>query len=128
MRKQILVVDDEPSIHKLLDFTLSKDYNVVIKHNGAEALSWLEEGNKPDLIISDLEMPYIDGESLIRNLKISGYYRDTPVILISGATNLENIVEQMLYKADCYFKKPFNPVELNSCINASLHDYKPSNS
>lgn len=124
MKKQILVVDDELSILKLLNFILSKEYDLVIKQNGADAITWLEEGNDPALIISDLEMPYIDGGSFIRNLKISGFYRDTPVILLSGADNLENIVAQMPFQADCFFKKPFNPAELKSSITAALlhHD------
>lgn len=120
MKKQILVVDDELSILKLLNFILSKDYDLVIKQNGADAITWLEDGNDPALIISDLEMPYIDGGSFIRNLKISGFYRDTPVILLSGADNLENIVAQMPFQADCFFKKPFNPAELKSSITAAL--------
>jgi len=120
MRKQILVVDDELSILKLLNFILSKDYDLVIKQNGADAISWLEDGNDPALIISDLEMPYIDGESFIRNLKISGFYRDTPVILLSGADNLDTKVSRMPFQADCYFKKPFNPTELKSSISEAL--------
>jgi CheY-like chemotaxis protein len=127
MKKQILVVDDEVSILKLLNFILSKDYDLVIKQDGADAISWLEEGNDPDLIISDLEMPYIDGGSFIRNLKISGYYRDTPVILLSGANNLEKIVEKMPFRADCFFKKPFSPVELKSSIKATLAQYDLAN-
>ena len=123
MKKQILVVDDELSILKLLNFILSKDYDLVIKQNGADAISWLEDGNDPALIISDLEMPYIDGESFIRNLKISGFYRDTPVILLSGADNLENIVAKMPFQADCYFKKPFNPAELKLSITDALLKY-----
>ncbi|MGB4400688.1 MAG: response regulator [Daejeonella sp.] len=126
MKKQILVVDDEISIHKLLQFILAKDYNLVIKYNGVEALSWLNEGNNPDLIISDLEMPYIDGKSFIRNLKISGHFHDIPVILISGADDLESIVNRMTYKADCFFKKPFNANELKSCITTSLINYELS--
>ena len=120
MRKQILVVDDELSILKLLNFILSKDYDLVIKQNGADAISWLEDGNDPALIISDLEMPYIDGGSFIRNLKISGFYRNTPVILLSGADNLDNIVSAMPFQADCYFKKPFNPAELKTSISEAL--------
>jgi len=123
MKKQILVVDDELSILKLLNFILSKDYNLVIKQNGADAISWLEDGNDPALIISDLEMPYIDGGSFIRNLKISGFYRDTPVILLSGADNLERVVEQMPFQADCFFKKPFNPAELKLSIIEILQKY-----
>lgn len=120
MKKQILVVDDELSILKLLNFILSKDYDLIIKQNGADAISWLEDGNDPALIISDLEMPYIDGGSFIRNLKISGFYRNTPVFLLSGADNLEKIVAQMPFRADCYFKKPFNPAELKSSIAEAL--------
>lgn len=120
IKKQILVVDDETSIHKILNFLLSTDYNIVVKQDGAEAISWLEAGNNPDLIISDLEMPYVDGESFIRSLKVSQTHRDTPVILISGADNLELIVERMAYRADFFFKKPFRPAELKSCITSSL--------
>lgn len=128
MKKQILVVDDELSILKLLNFILSKEYDLVIKQNGADAITWLEDGNDPALIISDLEMPYIDGGSFIRNLKISGFYRDTPVILLSGADNLENIVAQMPFQADYFFKKPFNPAELKSSITAALlHHYVAHN-
>jgi DNA-binding response OmpR family regulator len=128
MKKQILVVDDELSILKLLNFILSKDYDLVVKQNGAEAISWLEEGNNPSLIISDLEMPYMDGGSFIRNLKISGFYCKTPVILLSAADNLETIVEQMTYRADSYFKKPFNPAELKSGISAALFQNELTNS
>ena len=120
MKKQILVVDDELSILNLLNFILSKDYDLVIKQNGAEAISWLEEGNYPDLIVTDLEMPYLDGGALIRNLKTSGFYRDTPVILLSGADNLEKIIEKMPFRADCYFKKPFKPTELKLSITETL--------
>jgi two-component system chemotaxis response regulator CheY len=127
MKKQILVVDDELSILKLLNFILSKDYDLVIKQNGADAISWLEDGNDPALIISDLEMPYIDGGSFIRNLKISGFYRKTPIILLSGADNLDKIVEQMPFRADCYFKKPFNPTELKSSITETLQKHNVAN-
>lgn len=123
IKKQILVVDDETSIHKMLNFLLSTDYNLVIKQDGAEAISWLGTGNNPDLIISDLEMPYVDGESFIRNLKVSKSYCDTPIILLSGAENLEIIVERMTYRPDYFLKKPFTPSDLKSAITAALLNY-----
>lgn len=120
MKEQILIVDDEVSILKLLNFVLSKDYNLIIKNSGVEALSWLEEGNDPALIISDLHMPYFDGNSFIRNLKISGFYRDTPVIVLSGEQDLEAKVKQMPYKVDNFIPKPFNPTLLKAAINEIL--------
>ncbi len=68
-RKLILLVDDEIAVLKLLEFILKKDYDLVIHHNGLEAISWMDAGNMPDLIISDLEMPYVDGLDFVRSLK-----------------------------------------------------------
>lgn len=116
MKKQILIVDDEISILKLLNFVLSRDYELIIKTSGVDALSWLEEGNSPSLILSDLEMPYFDGSSFIYNLKISGFYRDTPVIMLSGATNLDERVANMPFSIDAYVAKPFNPSLLKEAI------------
>ncbi|MFA4870501.1 MAG: response regulator [Pedobacter sp.] len=119
-KKEILIVDDEPSILKLLNFILSAEYTLIIKTSGIEAIAWLEEGNDPDLIISDLMMPYFDGSSMIRNLKISGFYRNTPVILLSGAEDLEEKVKEMPFKIDRFIEKPFNPNTLKSHITELL--------
>ena len=119
-KKVILVVDDEPSILKLLNFILSAQYALIIKTSGIEAIAWLEEGNDPDLIISDLMMPYFDGSTLIRNLKISGFYRNTPVILLSGAEDLDEKVKEMPFKIDRFIEKPFNPTILKSHITDLL--------
>ena len=123
MKKQILIVDDEVSILKLLHFILSKDYELVIKSSGIEAVNWLEEGNDPDLIISDLQMPYFDGSSFIRNLKTSGFYSKTPVILLSGADDLESRISQMPFKVDYAMQKPFNPTALKAAITEILLRY-----
>lgn len=127
MKKQILIVDDELSILKLLNFILSKEYDLVIKQDGVDAMRWLEDGNDPALIISDWEMPHLDGNSFIRNLRISGFYRDTPVVLLSGANDLESIVHNMPYQADRFLKKPFNPAELKSYIVEALSPYDDRN-
>jgi CheY-like chemotaxis protein len=124
MKTQILVVDDDLSILKLLNFILSKDYDIVIKNSGLEALSWLEEGHDPALIISDLQMPYLDGQTFVRNLKISGFYKDTPIIVLSGTENLGELVADMPYNIDSYLHKPFNPTSLKAAITKvlNLHD------
>jgi two-component system chemotaxis response regulator CheY len=119
-RKVILIIDDEPSILKLLNFILSSTYELIIKTSGIEAIAWLEEGNDPDLIISDLMMPYFDGSLLIQNLKVSGFYRDTPVILLSGAEDLAEKVNAMPFEVDRFLQKPFNPTALKKSISELL--------
>lgn len=122
-KEQILIVDDDPVMSRLLDIILSEKYATIKKMNGIDAFRWLEEGNHPSLIISDMMMPYLDGSSFVKNLKISGFYRDTPVIVLSGAENLDELIEQMPFKVDGYFPKPFNPVILKDTI-ATILDAK----
>ena len=126
MKTQILIVDDDWSILKLLNFILSKDYDLIIKNSGLEALSWLEEGNDPSLVISDLQMPYLDGQTFVKNLKISGFYKDTPIIVLSGAENLSEQVAIMPFEIDAYLHKPFNPTALKSAITKVLSIYDVS--
>ncbi|RFZ94529.1 response regulator [Mucilaginibacter conchicola] len=123
MKKTLLIVDDDLSILKLLNFILSKDYEIVVKNNGIEAFSWLEDGNMPKLIISDLQMPYFDGQSFLKNVKISGFYRDIPVIMLSAAHDLDEQVANMPFKVDAYMHKPFNPTELKNAISQALNVY-----
>ncbi|RZK56124.1 MAG: response regulator [Pedobacter sp.] len=116
IKKSILIVDGGSHLSKLYSYILSSDYSLTIKKNGIDALAWLEEGNDPDLIITSLRMPYLDGCAFIQNLKLSGFYRNTPVMLLSGDENLAERVEQMAYKVDSYLEKPFDPTVLKMQI------------
>lgn len=115
-KPQILVVDDDRSILKLLKVILWESYEVCCKPNAVEALLWLEEGNMPDMIITDLSMPVMDGVAFIKNLKISGFYRDTPIIMLSGTKDVDQIVAEMPFEIEGHFKKPFNPSKLKDTI------------
>jgi len=121
LKKRILLVDDEIAILKLLEFILKKDYELVIKNNGFDALTWLDSGNMPDLIISDMEMPYFNGADFVRSLKVSGYFRDIPVIVLSGSESLENIKTKIPYKIEALMGKPFNPSILKDKIKIILN-------
>jgi two-component system chemotaxis response regulator CheY len=127
MKKLLLIVDDDLSILKLLNFILSKDYDIVVKTNGFDALDWLEDGNMPELIISDLAMPTFDGQAFVKNVKISGFYKDIPVVLLSAAHDLDDQVTNMPFKVDAYLHKPFNPTMLKSEISKILQVYDTHN-
>ena len=123
MKRVLLIVDDDLSILKLLNFILSKEYDIVVKTNGFDALDWLEDGNMPELIISDLAMPTFDGQAFVKNVKISGFYKDIPVVLLSAAHDLDDQVAIMPFKVDAYLHKPFNPTILKSEISKILQVY-----
>ncbi|WP_165305007.1 two-component system response regulator [Pedobacter sp. SYP-B3415] len=121
-KKQILIVDDEPSILKLLNFILSPIYQVFTVTSGYNAHLWLEEGNMPDLIISDMNMPHFDGQSFMKSIKISGFYRDIPLVILSAAEDLDNIVSEMPFTVEAYLPKPFNPQVLKNKISEILSE------
>ncbi len=115
-KKQVLIVDDEPSILKLLNFILSKQYSIHAVESGYRAHLWLEDGNFPDIIILDLHMPHFDGTSFLKSIKISGYYREIPIIILSAAEDLDKVVANLPFKVEAYFPKPFNPENLKEEI------------
>jgi len=110
--KKILVVDDKPELSRIVDQFLNKKYKVVIKNNGLEALAWLQDGEIPDLIISDINMPEMDGEELLKQLKSSGFFKDIPVIILSSIEETGEKVKFLKLGAADYIVKPFNPEEL----------------
>lgn len=121
LKKRILLVDDEIAILKLLEFILKDEYDLTTRSNGFDAISWLDNGNVPDLIISDMEMPYFDGADFVKSLKVSGYYRNVPLIVLSGSDTLENIHNRIPYPINGLMSKPFNPSILKEKIKTLLN-------
>jgi DNA-binding response OmpR family regulator len=113
MKKKILIIDDELSIRMLLENFLKKEYSVVTKNDGMEGLTWLEEGNIPDLIVADIQMPNLDGYDFIKNLRASGYFKHIPLIMLSGIESTAEKIKCLKLGADDYIVKPFNPEELS---------------
>lgn len=120
-KKKILIVDDEISVLKLLEFILKDEYQPIIKQSAIEALSSLNSGEIPDLIISDMEMPYFSGVDFVRSLKTSGYFRNIPVIILSGSDSSENIKARIPYLINAIMMKPFNPVYLKEAIRTLIN-------
>ncbi len=119
MNHKILVIDDEPSICMLLENFLSRNYEVICKYDGLEALNWLE-GNLPDLIICDIQMPNLDGYKFLEILRQRGYTKHTPVIMLSGTESSKERVRCYRLGAQDFLAKPFNPEELEELIKKNL--------
>ena len=111
MKKKLLVIDDERTIRVLLENFL-KEYVVTTKNDGLEGLSWLQEGNMPDLIVADIQMPNLDGYEFVKQIRASGYFKDIPLIVLSGIESTAEKVKCLKLGANDYLVKPFNPEEL----------------
>ncbi len=110
--KKILIIDDKPSISRLIVQFLSKTFEVTTKEDGLQAISWLQEGNIPDLILTDLQMPNMDGFELIARVKESGFFRDIPIVVLSSKDSSTDRIKCLKMGAEDYLVKPFNPEEL----------------
>lgn len=107
--KRVLVIEDDEPLCWLLEKILTGNYEPIIMRNGLEALSWLSDGNLPDLIISDVKMPTLDGIELLENVHASGILRDIPVIMLSASDEPEQRKRCMALGASNYLIKPFQP-------------------
>jgi len=112
MNKKILAVDDDQSIRMLLEHLLKENYDVQSKEDGHDALLYMQEGNVPDLIISDLTMPKMNGMDFIDNVRSSSFFKNIPLIVLSAKENSNERIECLRRGADDYLVKPFNPEEL----------------
>jgi len=104
----------------LLENFLSKTYEVITKNDGMEGVQWLEQGNMPDLIVADIQMPNMDGYDFIKNIRASGYFKEIPLIMLSGIESSQEKVKCLKLGANDYMVKPFNPEELSIRIELLL--------
>ena len=112
MPKKILAVDDERHIVRLVEVNLARaGYQVVTAFDGREALQKVE-AEKPDLIVLDVMMPYMDGFEVLRNLKANPETAEIPVIMLTAKAQDADVFRGWQSGVDCYLTKPFNPMEL----------------
>ncbi len=120
MKKKILLVDDIKEFRSLVKIILSGNYDVVTAADGEDALKKIEKGLSPDVIVTDLIMPRVDGYQLINKIMSGGSYRNIPVIVLSnidGAAERKALEEQGV---SGYIIKPFNTEELREELSQSL--------
>jgi CheY-like chemotaxis protein len=120
MKHSLLIIDDERSIRLLLENLLSTQYAVTSKSNGMEALEWLE-GNLPDLIICDIQMPTMDGYLFLEKVRERGFTKHTPILMLSGIESSKERIRCYRLGAQDFLAKPFNPEELLEVIHKNLY-------
>ena len=115
-KRYILIVEDNVELRTFLSNTLSKEYKVAEAVNGLEALSLIRVNN-PDLIISDVMMPIMDGNELCQQVKENVETSHIPIILLTALNDKDSIIKGLKTKADKYITKPFDIQVLMAIIN-----------
>ena len=120
MPKEILIVDDEPSIVVPIQFLMEQQgYNVLVAENGEDALDIIYK-YKPDLILLDIMLPRIDGYEVCEIVRLDPRYRDIKVIFITAKGREVEIAKGLALGADAYITKPFSNTELVSKVKELL--------
>lgn len=119
-RYSVLHIDDDSFIRRIIHQVLSDEYELTSSVNGVEAMTWLEKGNIPDIIVTDLGMPLLSGQEVISLVRSSSLYRNVPIIVLSSLDDTALKVKCLDQGADDFLAKPFNPLELKSRIKALL--------
>ncbi len=112
----ILVVEDEPSIAEIIRTLLEEQgYRVLDAYNGQEALNLLDKLEEPpDLILTDMMMPHIDGREMLRRLQVNPAYATIPIIIMSAATVVNSLVN---IRYNFFLQKPFDIDTLLNNVN-----------
>lgn len=120
MSKTILTVDDSASIRQMVSFTLkSAGYNVVEGVDGQDGLA-KAKGTQADLVITDLNMPNMNGIEMIRQLRGESNYKFTPILMLTTESDESKKMEGKQAGATGWIVKPFNPDQLIKVIERVL--------
>jgi signal transduction histidine kinase len=115
----VLVVDDTAEMRALLGELLSDDYRVLFARDGAEGME-MALRHSPDLILSDLMMPRVDGQELCRRVRANPTTSQTAFVLLTARTELSMKVDGLECGADDYLTKPFEEKELKARVRSLL--------
>lgn len=121
MTKRILVVEDSPMTRSLIVSSLEEigDFTVIEAANGFQALRKLPEEN-PDLVITDINMPDINGLEVVRFVKQNENFKDIPVIIVTTEGRDVDRERGLRLGADRYLIKPFEPEDLQRFVQELL--------
>jgi len=123
---RVLLVEDDEIISLLIEDALTEvGHQVVTQKDGQAAWDQLQSGDSAfDVILTDRNMPRMDGMALLRKLKSASHLRDIPVIMETAETAAESIQEGIDQGAHYYLTKPFKPEVLVAIVNAAIEQYR----
>ncbi|TVR01383.1 MAG: response regulator [Desulfovibrionales bacterium] len=111
--KHILIVDDSKTVRNLVAFIMKREgFRVTMAEDGMDGLEKLFTAGKVDVIISDINMPRMDGFTFIQNVREQEIFRDTPIIVLSTEGQEKDIQKGIGLGANLYMVKPAQPDKL----------------
>lgn len=121
MGKTVLVVDDSSTMRQMVAYTLKNaGFEVVEAGNGKEAVGKLNAGTKPALVVTDLNMPEMDGITLITEIRKMAAFKFTPILMLTTESADDKKKAGQAAGATGWIVKPFNPEQMLKVIQKVL--------
>lgn len=118
--QKLLLVDDEPGLREAVSAYLEDEgFEIEVASNANQAWEWLQ-GNSPDLIISDVMMPQVNGYEFLKQLRDDPRFRSIPVIFLTARGMTSDRIQGYKAGCDAYLPKPFDPEELVAIVRNLL--------
>ena len=117
---RILIVEDDRSSKTVIAAALLSQYDIITASNGAQALRLLEAGPLPDLVVTDLMMPEMDGIELVKRIKQSAKLSKLPVIILTAKAEAKDYQRGLDVGADDYLTKPLTSDRMLEAIRRLL--------
>ncbi len=129
MKKQIMIVDDDPTSVAIVKAMLVSKYDVVTNASGLQAMGHLQRNDAPDLILLDVMMPAMDGMEFLKYLRGDPKLAEIPVILMTGMDRPEIQLEGYVCGADDFIQKPVNEqlLEMKTARQMYIYELKQEN-
>ena len=129
---KILVADDEADLEVLIKQKFrqkirEQQYEFVFAVNGNDALEKIQQHPDIDIVLSDINMPEMDGYSFIEQVRASGFLKKIPMLMLSASESTEVKIRCLQSGADDFIAKPFNPRELAARMNGILRRSRKNN-
>lgn len=118
--KKIMVIDDEPAVHRLLQIILEDDGYDIVGIESHEGTRDTVSKGRPDLIILDIMMPELSGFDVLHILKTDEETRDIPVVILTASNRREDREKAARLGAESFLTKPFQPAELLRVIRSAI--------
>jgi DNA-binding NarL/FixJ family response regulator len=120
MSAQLLLVDDEPGLREAVkDYLQESGFSVRVASNAREGWDWMQQ-NTPDLVISDIMMPQVDGYQFLKQLREDPRFQVLPVVFLTAKGMTGDRIQGYQAGVDAYLSKPFDPDELVAIIENLL--------
>ncbi len=120
MPAHVLVVDDDASVRRLLQLNLQRvGFRITLAENGVEALAIIA-ADRPDLVLSDVTMPQMDGIELVRRIRADPDTANIRIVMLTAKAQDQDFLEAERSGAQAYVNKPFHPLKLVEIIQQTL--------